>query len=195
MAPPSVKALAARVAPLALFAALLTWTALELAVRTPPAAAAGGAALLVLAVGFEARAVGSLGPAPERAARGLVGIAYFGARLLWAGVDPLPMIAFLILLMALASLQGLGRTFAPVYASMAGDSEVVAKVDAAAAAAYARAIALLAFTFVASLLLALLVPFAIIQSTDLVAATGLALALLIVIAWLALAPSTPSRRG
>ena len=190
-----MKALAVRAAPLALFAGLLTWTAMDLARRAPPTAWAGGAPLLVVATAFEARALRTAEPASQRAARGLVGIVYFGVRLLWAGVDPLPMIAFLVLLMALASLQGLERTFAPVYGAMAGDPGVLAKVDAAAIAAYTRALALLAFTFVASLLLALLIPFAVLQSTDLVVATGLALALLLVIAWLALAPSTPARRG
>jgi len=190
-----MKALAVRAVPVALFAGLLTWTALDLALRAPPAAWAGGGLLLAAAILFQARALRIAEPASQRAARGLLGIVYFGVRLLWAGVDPLPMIAFLVLLMTLASLQGLERTFAPVYGSMEGDPEVLAKVDAAAIAAYVRALALLAFTFVASLLLALLVPFAVLQSTDLVAATGLALALLLVIAWLALAPSTPPRRG
>ncbi len=184
-----------RAAPLALFAGLLTWTAMDLARRSPPAAWAGGGFLLAAAIMFEARALRTAVPSSQRASRGLLGVVYFGVRFLWAGVDPLPMIAFLVLLMTLASLHGLERTFAPVYGSMAGDPGILAKVDAAAIAAYARALALVGFTFVASLLLALLVPFAVLQSTDLVAATGLALALLLVIAWLALAPSTPPRRG
>lgn len=195
MAPPSVKALAVRAVPLPLFAGLVTWTALDLALRAPPLGWAAGGTLLFLAVLAEGRALGTAEPSWQRASRGLLAIAYFAARFLWAGVDPLPMIAFLVLLMALGSLHGLERTFAPVYASLAGDSSLVPKVDAAAVGAYARALALLGFTFVASLLLALLVPFAVLQSTNLLAATGLALALLFVIAWLALAPSAPTRRG
>ena len=188
-----MKASIARAVPLALLAGLATWTALDLALRTPPIGWMAGGLLLAMALAAGVHGTRTSMAAWHRASHGLLGLAFFGERLLWAGVDAIGMIAFLVLLMALASLQSLGRTFGPVYASMAADSDLEGKVDAAALGAYARSLGLLGFTFVASLMLALLVPLAVFRDTSLAAALGLSIALLLVIGWLALSPSVPSR--
>ena len=74
------------------------------------------------------------------------------------------------------------------------DRVLLAKVDSAAVGAYGRALGLLAFTFIVSLLLALIVPLVALPSSSLFAAVGLAIGLLLVVAWLALSPSIPTRK-
>ncbi len=189
-----MKAALARGLPLALLGGLAVWTALDLALRAPLQGALVGGVLLALSVAAGIQGARASLPAWHRASHGLLGLTFFGERLLWAGVDVGAMIAFLVLLMALASLEGLGRTFGAVYASMAGDSGLREKVDSAALGAYVRALGLLGFTFVASVMLALLVPLVVVRENSLVAAFGLALGLLVVIGWLALSPSVPVRR-
>lgn len=190
-----MKALASRLLPAALLAALATWTALDLALRAPPGGQAGGGALVALAVlaGVQGART-SLAPW-HRASVGLLGVAYVGERLLWAGVDVGGMLAFLVLLMALASLASLARTFGPVYGSLPADSALAARVDAAALGAYVRALGLVGFTFVASLLLGLLVPLAVVRMNSLAAALGFAIALLLLVALLAAAPSARAGKG
>src|SRR5436309_110079 len=100
------------------------------------------------------------------------------------------MFAFLVLLMALASLHSLERTFGPVYDAVT-DPSLLAKVDSAAVAAYARALGLFGFTFVTSLLLLSVFPLVAVPGRSLALVLGLALALLAVFAWLAISPSLP----
>ncbi len=182
-----------RAIPLSLFAALCEWIAIDL-VRygTPQAWAAGGLALAaaaMAAVQGSWRAQSSW----HRAARGILSAAFLGERLLVAGIDVVPMLGFLVLLIALGSLQSLERTFGPVYDGVR-DPAVLAKVDAAAVSAYARALGLAGFTFALSLLLVQVVPILALQGRSLIFALGFAFALLAVIAWLALSPGWPSRR-
>jgi hypothetical protein len=188
-----MRAIVVRAAPLALFAALAEWTAIDVVRFAPPATWALGGIVLGLA-GVAAVQGSRTSRAPwHRASRALLALAFVGERILAAGVDVVPMIGFLVLLIALASLHSLERTFGPVYDAVA-DPASRAKVDSAAVRAYARALGLLAFTFVASLLLALMVPLVAIPTRSLAAAFGLAVAVLVVIAWLALSPALPARR-
>ena len=170
-------------------------TAIDIGLRASPSAWLAGGILLALAVLAGVHGSRASLATWHRASRGLIGLAFFGERLLWAGVEPVGMIAFLVLLMALASLQGLERTFGPVYASMDAGADHAGKVDAAAIGAYARALGLLGFTFAASLLLALFVPLAVLRESSLAAAVALSLGLLLVIGWLALSPAAPARKA
>jgi hypothetical protein len=183
-----------RAFPLALFAALSEWVAIDLVRTAPPIAwALGGIALSVAAVAAIHGSRRSRA-AWHRAARAVLAVTFIGERLAFAGVDVVPMIGFLVLLMTLASLQSLERTFGPVVDSVT-EPALVAKVDAAAIAAYVRALALMGFTFVASLLLIQVVPFIAVQGRSLALVLGLAIALLSVVAWLSLAPARLRRKG
>ena len=126
-------------------------------------------------------------------AQRVIGAVFIGVRLLAAGIDVLPMMGFIILLIALASLQSLERTFGPVYDTVT-DRALLVKVNSAAAGAYGRALGLLAFTFMVSLLLAVVVPLVAIPNGSLATAVALAIALLLVVAWLALSPRLPTRK-
>ena len=188
-----MRSIVVRAAPLALFASLSEWTAIDLyRFATPFAWVVGGLVLAVCAVAVVQGSRASRA-AWHRASRALLAVLFFGERIVFIGVDVVPMMGFLVLLIALASLQSLERTFGPVYDEVK-DPTLLAKVDSAAVGAYARASGLLAFTFVASLLLALMVPLVSIPSGSLAVAFGLAVALLAVIAWLALSPALPVRR-
>lgn len=182
-----------RAFPLGLFAVLSEWVAIDL-VRYAPLQGwvIGGLALAVAAfAGLQGSWRGQ--PHWHRASRAILATTFVGERLLVAGVDVVPMIGFLVLLMTLAALQSLERTFAPVFDTLQ-DPGLRSKVDAAAIAAYARALGLMGFTFAASLLLVQLLPLLAFQGRSLVVAVGTALALLAIIAWLALSPARRSRR-
>lgn len=183
-----------RAFPLALFAALSEWVGIDLVRTAPPTAwAFGGLALAVAAV---AAVHGSRRSRAtwHRVGRALLAVAFIGERLAFAGVDVVPMIGFLVLVMTLASLQSLERTFGPVVDSVT-EPALLRKVDAAAVAAYIRALSLMGFTFVASLLLIQVVPLIAVQGTSLALVLGFAVALLTVVAWLALAPTQLPRKG
>jgi len=182
-----------RAIPLALVAALCEWIAIDLFRYGSPRSWALGA----LALGATAFAAiqGSwrVQASWHRAARGILATTFIGERLLVAGVDVIPMLAFIVLLIALGSLESLERTFGRVYDGVR-EPALLAKVDAAAVSAYARALGLAGFTFVVSLLLVQIVPILALQGRSLILALGLAFALLAVIAWLALSPPWPSKR-
>jgi len=180
-------------APLALLGALLGWTAIDLTSQASSLGLAAGGTLLIMA--FVAAFYGScvLQPSLHRASRALIAVVFIGERLFLLGVDPLPMIGFIVLLMALGSLQSIERTFVPIYKSITNPTLTV-KVDSAVIVAYVRTLGLLGFVFLASFLLALLIPIIGFQSRNLVAAFGFALALLLVITWLAVMPVLPARR-
>ena len=182
-----------RAAPIALFASLTVWTALDLARFAPATGWLLGGILLVLA-GI-ATFVGSRRSESgwHRGSRALLGAVFIGVRLLARGIDVLPMMGFIILLIALASLQSLERTFGPVYDTVT-DRALLVKVNSAAAGAYGRALGLLAFTFMVSLLLAVVLPLVAIPNSSLATAVALAIALLFVVAWLALSPRLPTRK-
>jgi len=188
-----VREILVRAFPLALLAALSEWVAIDLVRYAPPQGwGIGGLALAVAAL---AALQGSWRGQPHwhRVSRAILAATFVGERLLVAGVDVVPMIGFLVLLMALAPLQSLERTFAPVFVA-AQEPGLRSKVDSAAIAAYARALGLLGFTFAASLLLVQLLPLLALQGRSLVLALGTALALLAIIAWLALSPVRPSKK-
>jgi hypothetical protein len=182
-----------RAIPLALFAALCEWIAFDLVRHGTPQTWAVGALVLVAAA--FAAIVGSwrVRSSWHRAARGILATAFIGERLLVAGVDVVPMLGFIVLLIVLGSLEALERTFGPVYDAVR-DPALLAKVDDAATSGYARALGLAGFTFAVSLLLVQVVPILALQGRTLILALALAFALLAVIAWLALSPSWPSRR-
>jgi len=189
-----VRGVLVRAFPLALFAALSEWVAIDLVRTAPPMAwALGGLALSAAAVAAIQGTRWSR-PAWHRAARALLAITFIGERLAFAGVDVAPMIGFLVLVMTLASLQSLERTFGPVVDSVT-EPALLAKVDTAAVAVYVRVLALMGFTFVASLLLIQVVPFIAVQGRSLAFVLGLAAALIIIVAWLSLAPTRLPRRG
>lgn len=192
MAPPLTRGSWVRLLPRTLFAALVTWTAIDLALSAPPLGWALGSTLLIVALGCAAWAAKTAAFTWNRAARALLGVAFVGERLLWAGADPVLMMAFIVLLIGLGAMQSLERVFAPVYAAVSGP-EVLPMVEAAAFGAYARSLGLLALTFVVSLLLALLVPLSLFRSASLFTAVALSVVLIAVIAVLALAPA--SSRG
>ena len=135
MAPSRLRSAAVRIAPLAIFAALAEWTAVDL-VRFAPASgwALGGVALAVAAAGV-IQGTRSARSAWHRGSRALLASVFIGERIFAAGIDVLAMIAFLVLLIALASLQALERTFGPVY-DAAPEPALLSKVDSAALAAY-----------------------------------------------------------
>ncbi|TLZ58536.1 MAG: hypothetical protein E6K17_00545 [Methanobacteriota archaeon] len=182
-----------RAFPLALFAALSEWIVIDL-VRYAPLEG-WGIGGLALAVAAFASLRGSWRGQPHwhRASRAILATTFVGERLVVAGGGVVPMIGLLVLLMALAALQSLERMFAPVF-DAAQEPGLRSKVDAAAIAAYARAFALMGFTFAASLLLVQLLPLLALQGRSLVLALGTALALLAIIAWLAVSPARPSRK-
>jgi len=182
-----------RASALALFAVLAGWTAIDLIRTAPPTGWVLGGALLALAGAAALQGTRRSQAAWHRASRAVLAIAFIGERLFAAGIDVIPMMGFLVLLIALASLQSLERTFGPVYDAVS-DRVLLAKVDSAAVGAYGRALGLLAFTFIVSLLLALIVPLVALPSSSLFAAVGLAIGLLLVVAWLALSPSIPTRK-
>ena len=180
-----------RAAPLALFAALVSWIAIDLYRFAPLSGRLLGGVLLALGAFGALRKEDAF--AWRRASRALLAVAFVGERTLAVGIDVVPMIAFLVLLMALASLHSLERTFGPVYEAVT-DPSLLAKVDSAAVAAYARALGLFGFTFVTSLLLLSVIPLVAVPGRSLALVLGVALALLAVIAWLAISPSLPERR-
>jgi hypothetical protein len=188
-----VRGIVVRAIPLSLLAAMCEWIAIDLVrYATPQGWAVGGLALAAAAI---AAVQGSLRTqAPwHRASRAILAAVFVAERLLVSGVDVIPMIGFLVLLIALASLQSLERTFGPVFDAVR-EPALLAKVDAAAVSAYARALGLAGFTFAVSILLVQVVPILALQGRSLILALGVAFALLGVIAWLALAPAWPSRK-
>lgn len=178
--------------PLALLGALVGWTAIDLTSQGSSLWQAAGGTLLAMA--FVAAVHGSrvLQPSLHRASRAIVAVVFIGERLFLLGVDPLPMIGFIVLLMTLVSLQSIERTFVPVFKSIT-DPTLTVKVDSAAIVAYIRTLGLLGFVFLGSFLLALLIPIIGFQSRELVAAFGFALALLLIITWLAVMPVLPAK--
>ena len=188
-----MRSIVVRAAPLALFAALAEWTAIDLYRSASLWGLALGGCVLTFATLAAVQATRAAHPALHRASRALLAVAFIGERILAAGIDVILMMAFLVLVMALASMQGLERTFGSVYDTLT-DPALLRKVDSAAIGAYARAIGLLGFTFIVSLLLLNVFPLVALPSRNLAAVIGLALALLLVIAWLALSPSIPARR-
>ena len=170
-----------------LLAGLVGWTALELALSGAVEAWAIGGVFLLVAVVFSEYGTRSAEPGSHRLGRVLLVLVFVAERLFWSGLDPTATIAFVVLLIGLGVVQSLERTFAPVYAEVS-DPRVLRMVDAAAVGTYARAFALLGLTFAISLLLAFLLPLAIVQSPTLFAAVGLSAALVALITFLALPP-------
>ena len=123
----------------------------------------------------------------ERSSRALLAVAFFGERLFLSGPDTILMLGFLVLMMTLASLQSMGRSFAPIYRA-ALDSNLIRKVDSAVARAYVRLLGLFGLTFAASYVLSLMVPLIGLQTGNLFVAFGLAIVLLMIITWLAMPP-------
>lgn len=174
-----------------LFAGLVAWTVADLGIAAPPIGWAIGGTLLAISVGAAARAARTRATAWHRASRAVLGVAFIGERVLWAGADPIPMMAFVVLLVGLSAMHSLERVFVPVYAAIS-DSDVLPMVEVAAFGAYTRVLGMLALTFVVSLFLSLLVPLSLVRDTSLFAIVGLSVALVAVIALMALA-QRPSR--
>jgi len=123
-----------RAIPLALVAALCEWIAIDLFRYGSPQSWAVSA--LALGAGAFAAIQGSwrVQASWHRAARGILATTFVGERLLVAGIDVIPMLAFLVLLIALGSLESLERTFGRVYDGVLKPA-LLAKVDAAALSA------------------------------------------------------------
>jgi hypothetical protein len=188
-----MKAALIHAAPLILLVALVDWVTLDLVRHISSLTLAVGGIILIVAIVAAVYGSRVLQPSLHRASRGLLSVVFIGERLLLIGVDPLPMIGFIVLVMALTSLQSIERTFAPSYQSI-NDPTLEAKVDSAVVVAYVRAMGLLGFTLLASFLLTLLVPLIGLQSRSLVAAFSLAMLLLLIITLLAMLPFFPTRQ-
>ncbi len=187
MAPSLTKAGWVRTVSRGLLAGLAGWTALEFALSGLLEAWAIGGISLLVAVACSEHGTRTTHPGWHRLGRVVLVLIFVAERLFLSGLDPFAMIAFVVLLIGLGVAQSLERTFAPVYAVIS-DPGVLRMVDAAAVGTYARAFALLGLTFAISLLLAFLLPLAIVQSPTLFAAVGLSAALIGLITFLALPP-------
>lgn len=160
------------------------WTAIELAVTGPPQGWVLGGFFLTLAVVASEYGRKTSVPAWDRVSRVLLGLVFVAERILWSGPDPIPLMAFVVLLIGLGVFQSLERTFSPVYEAIQ-DPETERMVDIASVGTYVRAIGLLGITFAISFFLSLLVPFAILRVSTLGAVLALAAGLIAVISFLA----------